>query len=244
MPIPIEAILFCFLIVMAVVIAQLEDLFAAAMLTGIFSLLSAGLFTVMDAVDVAFTEAAVGAGVSTVFILGTLSLTTKWEDQQAPRIWPFVAVGIMGAALIYGTLDMPAYGDINSAPNQHLARQFLEVETKAYLESHGGGHGGDDHATEGEDSHDASHGEHGASHDEHDDHGESHHGQKAVGLPNMVTSILASYRGHDTFGETAVIFTACVGVLLLLRTRRREEDADGQDDAQESAPAPQAEASS
>jgi len=243
MLIPIEAILFCFLIVMAVVIAQLEDLFAAAMLTGIFSLLSAGLFTVMDAVDVAFTEAAVGAGVSTVFILGTLSLTTKWEDQQAPRIWPFAAVGIMGAALIYGTLDMPGYGEIHSAPNQHLARQFIEIETQAFLDSHGGGHAEVEHAPAPEEAHTPAGDEHGAAHGSSDAEAASEHRQKAVGLPNIVTSILASYRGYDTFGETAVIFTAAVGVLLLLRTRRREEDAEDEEEAQEHAPSPQAEAS-
>lgn len=225
-PIPIEAILFCFLIVMAVVITRLQDLFAAAMLTGIFSLVSAGLFTLMDAVDVAFTEAAVGAGVSTVFILGTLSLTSKWEEQQPRRLWPFLAVGIMGSALIYGTLDMPAYGDITSPPNQHLARQFIEAETTAYVESHGDGHGAADHE---EGHHDASHGESASHGDGHASEDGAHHGNKGVGLPNIVTSILASYRGYDTFGETAVIFTACVGVLLLLQTRRREDDEVDED---------------
>ena len=37
-----------------------------------------------------------------------------------------------------------------------------------------------------------------------------------IHIPNVVTSVLASYRGYDTMGETAVIFTAMVGVLLLL----------------------------
>ena len=37
-----------------------------------------------------------------------------------------------------------------------------------------------------------------------------------VGVPNMVTSVLASYRGFDTLGETVVVFTAGVGVLALL----------------------------
>jgi hypothetical protein len=36
------------------------------------------------------------------------------------------------------------------------------------------------------------------------------------GIPNVVTSVLAAYRGYDTMGETTVIFTALVGVLLLL----------------------------
>ena len=37
-----------------------------------------------------------------------------------------------------------------------------------------------------------------------------------IGVPNMVTSVLASYRGFDTLGEVTVIFTACIGVLLML----------------------------
>ena len=47
---------------------------------------------------------------------------------------------------------------------------------------------------------------------------------RAVGLPNLVTSILGSYRGYDTLGETGVIFTAGVGVMLLLMGRREEEE--------------------
>ncbi len=62
----IHIILFVFLAVIGIAIIRLRDLFAAVMLAGIFSLLSATLFTVMDAVDVAFTEAAVGAGISTL----------------------------------------------------------------------------------------------------------------------------------------------------------------------------------
>ena len=37
-----------------------------------------------------------------------------------------------------------------------------------------------------------------------------------IGIPNVVTSILASYRGYDTFGETVVIYTAAIAVLVLL----------------------------
>lgn len=41
-------------------------------------------------------------------------------------------------------------------------------------------------------------------------------------MPNIVTSVLASYRGYDTLGEVVVVFTAAVAVLLLLgRARRR-----------------------
>jgi len=43
-----------------------------------------------------------------------------------------------------------------------------------------------------------------------------------TGVPNAVTAVLASYRGYDTLGETTVIFTAGIGVLLLLKGRRRK----------------------
>ncbi|MEL6347188.1 MAG: hydrogenase subunit MbhD domain-containing protein, partial [Myxococcota bacterium] len=55
----LDVTLFTFLVVIALTIARIRNLFVAVMLSGIFSLLSAGLFTVMDAVDVAVTEAAV-----------------------------------------------------------------------------------------------------------------------------------------------------------------------------------------
>jgi len=58
-------------------------------------------------------------------------------------------------------------------------------------------------------------------------------------MPNIVTAVLASYRGYDTLGETTVIFTAGLGVMMLLRGRRRDtkpespaekDDAPSKDD--------------
>jgi multicomponent Na+:H+ antiporter subunit B len=40
--------------------------------------------------------------------------------------------------------------------------------------------------------------------------------------PNVVTTVLADYRGYDTLGETTVIFTAGVACILLLRRRRKQ----------------------
>ena len=51
-------------------IIRIRNLYAVVMLGSIFSMLAAAVFVVLDAVDVAFTEAAVGAGVSTVLALG------------------------------------------------------------------------------------------------------------------------------------------------------------------------------
>lgn len=51
------------------------------------------------------------------------------------------------------------------------------------------------------------------------------HTREDIGIPNVVTAILASYRGFDTLGETAVVFLAALGVLLLL-DKDDEEDGD------------------
>ena len=166
----VHIVLFTFLMVIAVAIIRLKDLFAAVMLMGIFSLLSASLFTVMDAVDVAFTEAAVGAGASTLLMLAALSLIDHTEHSHHSRLRPLalVVAVLTGIALVYGTLDMPRYGDPDAPIHHHVAPRYIE---------------------------------------------EMPH---EIGVPNMVTAVLASYRGYDTWGETTVIFTAGVGVLLLL----------------------------
>ena len=138
---------------------------------------------VLDAVDVAFTEAAVGVGISTVLMLATIGLAGRHEKRPAHRpLLPLLVVVVTGAALVYGTLDMPHFGDPNAPVHQHVVPRYLQRSA-----------------------------------DE-------------IGIPNVVTNILASYRGYDTLGELTVIFTAGVGVLALLglRRRRRERPGPGQ----------------
>jgi multicomponent Na+:H+ antiporter subunit B len=48
-----------------------------------------------------------------------------------------------------------------------------------------------------------------------------------TGIPNVVTVVLASYRGYDTLGEVTVIFTAGICVMVLLQGRRRRRKAKG-----------------
>ena len=85
------------------------------------------------------------------------------------KILSLVTVVLVGAALIYGTLDMPKWGDPHSPASTHVSPYYLR-------------------------------------HSLHDD-----------ATPNVVTTILADYRGYDTLGETAVIFTAGMACILLLR---------------------------
>ncbi len=158
----------------AIGMVRLRNLFAVVMLSGIFSLSAAALYVVLDAVDVAFTEAAVGAGIATVLMLGTLALTTT--EEAIKENWnkgALITVLIVGAVLVYGTLDMPLYGDPMAPIHHHVVPRYIL-----------------DSGTE-------------------------------IGVPNIVTSVLASYRGYDTLGETTVIFTAAAGVMALIGRGRR-----------------------
>ncbi len=78
---------------------------------------------------------------------------------------------LLAAALIYGTLDMPKWGDPHSPAASHVSPYYLE------------------------------------------------HSIEHTATPNVVTSVLADYRGYDTLGETTVIFTAGMACILLLKRR-------------------------
>ncbi len=73
----IDLVILSLLSVTALAIVRVRDLFATAMLLGIFSLLCAGFFVSLDAVDVAFTEASVGAGISTVLFVAAVFHTSR-----------------------------------------------------------------------------------------------------------------------------------------------------------------------
>lgn len=179
----ITIVFFVLLVFVAVAIGQLRSLFAAVMLSGIFSLLSAALFVLMDAVDVAFTEAAVGAGISTVLMLMVLNLTSDKEAKRSEvKIFPLLIAVLCGGVLLYATQDMPHFGD----PNAYIHKS---ATANYYLNQ---------------------------------SYGDSH-------IPNIVTTILASYRGFDTLGETTVVLTAAVAVMMLLGRTSDEEHEIGTD---------------
>lgn len=84
-----------------------------------------------------------------------------------------MAAIIVGVALIYGTLDIPKWGDPHSPASSHVSPYYL------------------------------------------------HNSMEQTATPNVVTSVLADYRGYDTLGETTVIFTAGMACILLLKRRRK-----------------------
>ena len=182
----LEFILFSILAATAVGIVFLRHLFAVAILGGVFSLVTAGLFVALDAPDVAFTEAAVGAGLTTVLMLGTLTLTTRREKIASGGVAIPLAVSILtGLMLIYGTLDLPHFGSPDAPIHRHVAPEYLAGRAAE------------------------------------------------VDVPNIVTAVLASYRGFDTLGEVVVVFTAGIGVLLLIARHhvgRRDPLEDREDE--------------
>lgn len=66
-----DLLILLMLVVCAIAALSLKDLISSAVITGAYSFLICLMWTEMMAVDVAFTEAAVGAGISTVIILGS-----------------------------------------------------------------------------------------------------------------------------------------------------------------------------
>mgnify|MGYP000682878625 CR=1 FL=1 len=154
------------MLITAVAVVHTKNLFVATTLMGIFSLLLAGNFFLLDAADVALTEAAVGAGVSTVLFLSALSLTAEQEKpRHGGRLVALAVVVITTLALLHATLDSPQPGDINAPVHQHVAPWYLEQTPEL------------------------------------------------IGIPNVVTAVLGSFRGYDTLLELVVLVLALIGTL-------------------------------
>lgn len=82
---------------------------------------------------------------------------------------------LVAAALVYGALDLPKWGDPHSPASTHVSPYYLQ------------------------------------------------HSLEHTATPNVITSILADYRGYDTLGETTVIFTAGIACLLLLKKSQKRQ---------------------
>ncbi len=76
----IDLILLLFLVICALAAVSMKDLLSATMILTAYSLIMAIVWTRMNAVDVAFTEASVGAGITTVLLIAALSRTKREEE--------------------------------------------------------------------------------------------------------------------------------------------------------------------
>jgi uncharacterized MnhB-related membrane protein len=73
----LDLILLAFVLICAIASLVVKDLLSSAIIFGVYSFFMCLLWTEMGAVDVAFTEASVGAGVSTVFFIAAILKTTR-----------------------------------------------------------------------------------------------------------------------------------------------------------------------
>jgi len=150
-----------------------KNLFSAIMATTIFSLISALIFLLLDGVDVSLTEAAVGAGISTILFLSTLKHTNVIIKKSNTPSFPLIILFLLLLGLLsFAVSDLPEFGNFNQTSNSEVTKYYINKS------------------------------------------------KTEMGIPNVVTSILAGYRGFDTLGEVVVIFIAGISVLGILRKKK------------------------
>ena len=169
----VDILLLAIAIVLAVRAIITKDILESIILFAGYSFMLAVIWFELRSVDVSFTEAAVGAGVSTILLVAAIALTRRMEEEvekSALRDYlTVIACIVFFLLLAFGIPDLPKIGDPNAPHNLHVVPRYIKG---SYVES---------------------------------------------GVVNIVTAILANYRGYDTLGEVTVIFTAGISVMLLLR---------------------------
>ena len=170
----INAFLVTVMLGIGIALLRTRTVIFTVVLTSAYSLIAALMFITLDAVDVAFTEASVGAGISTILFLAAMAYLPKEEEENLnSQILPAISCMVLGGILIWCSYDLPEIGLLSSPIHQHIVPDYI-LGTR-------------------------------------DD----------INIPNIVTAVLASYRGYDTFGETIVVFTAGVAVLALLKNNTK-----------------------
>ncbi len=174
----LDLMILTLIVISAIAAITVRDLLSAAVIFGAYSFLMCLLWTEMGAVDVAFTEAAVG-GRGEFRLLYRGCFQDDKEDEGL-KIFGLLAVTVIGIMLLYAVGDFPDWADPASPASLHLSPHYI-TETI-----------------------------------------------EETSVPNIVTSVLADYRGFDTMFETTVILAAGLAVLIILR-RYRKKDIDDED---------------
>lgn len=151
-----------------------KSLLESVIITSIFSLLISISYLLMDAPDVAMTEVALGACLSTCVLLSFLNRLAPSQTKDlnySKVVSSSIICLIFFIVTAFAGANLPEYGNPESPVQTHLTRYYIENT------------------------------------------------QNEIGVSAYVAALLASYRGYDTLGETAVILIAGVSVLLLFSYR-------------------------
>ena len=184
-------ILLIFLVLCAVFVTFSKNLLVSVLIFMSYSLVMSIIWVLLESPDLAITEAAVGAGVTSVLFFITLkrisaigrahadeqdTTTKEINTRRAVRLFDRnykIAAIVMGiviiVALVLTVSNLPAFGDPSNPYNNEVSMRYLE---KALEET---------------------------------------------GAVNAVTGMILDYRAFDTFGESCVLFIAAACVLILLR---------------------------
>jgi multicomponent Na+:H+ antiporter subunit B len=122
------ALLLALALGLAVAALRVRDLPGAVLVLGAYGLVLSLIWAGLGAVDVAFTEAVVGAGASTVFFLAALLRSSANRTEPRPRAHraALLAAALLGGALFWASRDMPAFGDPASAPSAFVSPRYIE----------------------------------------------------------------------------------------------------------------------
>ncbi len=189
-------ILLIFLILCAVFVSFSKNLLVSVMVFMSYSLVMCIVWVLLESPDLAITEAAVGAGVTSVLFFITLrrisAMGKEHEDEQDKttleinarpgvkrfdRYYKFIAIAL-GAVLILALAlnmsHMPPFGAAENPYNNEVSDRYLEK------------------------------------------------GIEETGAVNAVAGMILDYRAFDTFGESCVLFIAASCVLILLRDDKHD----------------------
>lgn len=126
-----------FLIVMAVMLIRVRGAMALLVMLSIFSGLITCLYALLGAVDVAFTEAVVGASLSTLFLMALIRQIEPGQLTQGSvrqRIVAGVIAVAVAGLLSVGVLAMPDFGAadtpaFNALEDRGLIRPYEQMRT-------------------------------------------------------------------------------------------------------------------
>jgi multicomponent Na+:H+ antiporter subunit B len=125
-------VLLAMMLVLAVIAVRAADLLLAVIVLGAYGFTMSLMWSAIGAVDVAYTEAVVGAGAGTVLFLAALLRTSRRRSPLPSRLrWLALAVVVpVGAVLLMVLEPLPPWGDPTSAPAVHVSPRYL-TETLA-----------------------------------------------------------------------------------------------------------------
>jgi multicomponent Na+:H+ antiporter subunit B len=125
----LDLMLFVILVVLAVLALRARNLMAAVAVLSAFSLMVALMFAAMAAVDVAFVEAVLGAGLTGLLFVLLIRTTGERADERESRSTRWLLLPLIGAfaaVLVIASTGLPERGDPAAPAHVHVSPAYIE----------------------------------------------------------------------------------------------------------------------